>query len=182
MLGLPRTGSPAGVFLLAVGLTVAFAVAFAFRRRLPAPRGVLGAAAALALIGTLGLAPFLAWRYVEDMRYTTSLDSNYRNGAGPIQAFLQPYLLDDVPSLIPPGDTFYAAVGDRVPYPTARKAFPSLAVGKLLPRRSVASPRRADWIVAWGIDPASLAPVGPVRVVRPRSGTLPPLVLAKVRR
>ncbi len=182
MLGLPRTGSPAGIFLLAVGLTVAFAVAFALRRRLPLRRGPLEVAAAFSLVATLGFAPFLAWRFVEDMRYTTSLDSNYRNGAGPIQAFLQPYLLDEVPPLIPPDDTFYAAVGDTVPYPPARKAFPSLAVAKLLPRRSVASPRRADWIVAWGIDPRSLAPVGPVRVVRPRSGVLPPLVVARVRR
>ena len=62
-----------------------------------------------------------------------------------MQAYLQPYLLDSVVRIIPPGDTYATAVGDAVPYSAARAAFPSLALQTLYPRIStVAGTRRLD--------------------------------------
>jgi hypothetical protein len=181
MLGLPETSSPAGLALLALGLVLALIAAHRARQRMSS-RGILATSLLACLALTFGVGPFLVWRVVEDIRYTTSLDANYRNGAGPIQAFLRPYFLDDVPALIPRSDTYYAIAGSAVPYATARKAFPLLALDKLFPRRSAATAREADYIVAWGVAPSSLAPVGPVRVASPASGSLPPLFVARVRR
>ena len=45
---------------------------------------------------SLGAGPFLVWRVVEDLCVTTALDAYERRESGPIQAFLQPYLLDGV--------------------------------------------------------------------------------------
>jgi hypothetical protein len=183
MLGIPATPGPVGYALFVAGLVLAAAAALAYWRRCAPRTGrVLAGATLAALAVTVGSGPFLAWRIVEDIRYTTSLDANYRGGAGPIQAYLAPYFLDEVAALLPPGATYYAATGASVPYPTARQAFPALALNTLFPRRSVADPRSADWLVAWGVRPATLAPVGSVRVVRPASGPLPPLRLARVRR
>ena len=180
MLGLPSSPGALGYALLLLGLAgAAVLVVVLLRGRARTPMLV---ACGVCAVATLGPAPFFVWRLVEDMRYTTSLNSSDYDGAGPIQAFLQPYLLDTVPALIPRGDTYMTAVGDGVPYDAARKAFPSLALQTLFPRISVSSARDADWIVAWGIDPRSVAPVGRVVVARPRSGAYPALLVAQVRR
>ena len=80
--------------------------------------------AAAALIGAVGSTPVTAWRIAKDVAYTSKLASAESNGAGPIQAFLQPYLLDDVARLLPPEATYAAVAGPGVPYPIARRAFP----------------------------------------------------------
>ena len=46
--------------------------------------------AAAALIGAVGSTPVTAWRIAKDVAYTSKLASAESNGAGPIQAFLQP--------------------------------------------------------------------------------------------
>jgi hypothetical protein len=179
MLGVPASPGLVGYVLLLFGTAVAAGAAVVLRRR---GRDRLHMLVAGCLLATVAAAPFLAWRIVEDVRYTRRLDPSTYNGAGPVQAFLQPYLLDPVPALIPRGATYAAVTGDAVPYPTAREAFPSLAHETLFPRISVAAPRRADYVVAWGIDPRRVAPVRRVVVARPAAGVYPALRVAEVRR
>jgi hypothetical protein len=180
MLGTPDSPGLVGGGLLLLGLVVAAVVAIVVWRRRP---GTLVDAALLGCLAlTLGAGPFLVWRVVEDVRVTTELDAYTRRNAGPIQAYLQPYLLDEAARIVPPGATYATAVGAAVPYEPARKAFPSLALRRLFPRVSVGDPRRADWIVAWGVDPRRLAPVGRVVVARPASGPYPAVRVAEVRR
>ena len=182
MLGVPASPGAVGGVLLALGLLgAALALVVLLRRgRVPGDGVARMCAALLAL--TLGAGPFLVWRVVEDLRVTTALDAYERRESGPIQAFLQPYLLDGVGALIPRGATYATAVGDSVPYEPARAAFAGLALRELFPRRTVGDPARADWIVAWGIDPRGLARVGRVVVARPRSGVYPALYVAEVER
>jgi hypothetical protein len=144
--------------------------------------GLLGGAAVAALVVAAGVVPLQVWRIAEDIRHTSQLDSFERAGAGPIQAFLQPYLLDDAARVLPRDATYAAVAGAGVPYPTARKAFPSLALDVLFPRVPRADPRSAEWVIAWGVDPRRLAEVEDVRVVTPRSGAYPPVVVARVAR
>src|SRR5262245_50023247 len=144
MLGLPSSPGAFGYALLLLGFVAAAVLVARFMRGHARTPIVL--ACAVCAVATLGPAPFFVWRLVKDIRYTTSLNSSDYDGAGPIQAFLQPYLLDTVPALIPRSDTYMTAVGDGVPYDAARKAFPSLALQTLFPRISVASPRDADWV------------------------------------
>jgi len=168
-----------GAFLVLGLILATTGAATLWHRRRP---GVLDSVVLACAAVTVGAAPFLAWRVVEDIRYTTGLDATMRDGAGPVQAFLAPYLLDPVPAIVPEGDTYAIAVGDGVPHATARKAFPALAQNVLFPRVSVADPRRAEWVVAWGIDPRSVAPVGRVVVARRAFATNPPVLVARVRR
>jgi hypothetical protein len=179
MLGVPGSPGAVGWALLLAGLLAAAAAGYRFRGRVP--REPIAAAAALSLLVTAGAAPFLAWRIVDDLRYTTRLTPYDRRVAGPVQAYLQPYLLDRVPSLIPVGDTYATAVGPSVPYYAARKAFPALALQALFPRIST-SPDRAQWIVSWGTPPSAVAPVSRFVVARPASRPYPALYVGKVRR
>lgn len=179
MLGVPGSPGAVGWALLLAGLLAAAASGYRFRARLP--REPVAAAAAVSLLVTAGAAPFLAWRIVDDLRYTTKLTPYDRSVAGPVQSYLQPYLLDRVPSLIPVGDTYATAVGPAVRYDAARKAFPALALQTLFPRIST-TPDRAQWIVSWGAPPSALAPVSRVVVARPATKLYPALYVGRVRR
>ena len=55
--------------------------------------------------------PYLAWRVVQDLRVTTAMTSYDRSVAGPVQAYLQPYLLDPVRGIIPAEATYATVVG-----------------------------------------------------------------------
>jgi hypothetical protein len=179
MLGVPGSPGAVGWALLLGGVLAAVAAGYRLRRRLLDEP--IAAAAALSLLLTAGAAPFLAWRIVDDLRYTTQLTAYDRSVAGPVQAYLQPYLLDRVPSLIPVGDTYATAVGPSVPYYAARKAFAALALQTLFPRIST-RPDRAEWIVSWGVSPSAVMPVSRVVVARPASKLYPALYVGKVRR
>jgi hypothetical protein len=126
-------------------------------------------------------APYLVWRVVEDIRYTTRLDPYERQAAGPIQAFLPGYLVDGARTIVPPEDTYATVVGPTVPNAIARKAFPSLVLVSLFPRRS-ASRSDAQWIVAWGVPRQKLIRLGRVYVVHAALGPLPPVLAVRVRR
>jgi hypothetical protein len=165
------------VAALALGLAIALVAAWRFWRRRPAQLADLWAAVALLVV--LGAGPYVAWRVVSDVRVTAAMSPYDRSVAGPVQAYLQPYLLDPVAKIIPPGATYATAVGDAVPYRPARQAFPSLALQTLYPRISTA-PAGADWIVAWGVDPRSVAHVGHVIVARAASGVYPAVRVARV--
>ena len=179
MLGIPSglglTGAP---FLLAGILVVAIA---AWWVRASLPRDGMGRAAAASLLFTLAATPYLTWRIAEDLRLTTSMSSYELSVAGPVQAYLQPYLLDPVQKIIPPGATYATMTGPGVRFTPAREAFSALAMTALFPRKGVADPRQADWVIAWGI-PLRGVPVDRVVVARPAQGGYPPLLVGKVRR
>lgn len=181
MLGVPAAPGAAGWALLAFG-AIAFVIVLALvrRRLVTAPRPAAAATVALAL--TVAAVPYVAWRFVEDLRVTTKLDAYGANAAGPIQAYLPGYLVDGAQRLIPRGATFATAVSPAVPWQPARAAFPSLAMQTLFPRSSVADPRAADYVVSWGIVPARVAPVSRTWVVRPRAGQYAAVYVGKVRR
>ena len=140
------------------------------------------AAGIVALALTLAAVPYVAWRFVEDLRVTTKLDAYEATAAGPIQAYLPGYLVDGARRRIPPGATFATAVSPRIPWQPARAAFPSLAMQALFPRISVADPRAADYIVSWGVEPRRLAAVSKTWVVRPRAGRYAAVYVGRVRR
>ncbi|MGH3002127.1 MAG: hypothetical protein ACRDM1_05595 [Gaiellaceae bacterium] len=179
MLGVPSQPGAAGYAVLLLGFAAVIALAFVWRRR--RPRDAVGGIAACACAIVVAVAPYVIWRIVEDLRVTTAMSAYDRSVSGPVQAYLQPYLLDPVRGIIPPHATYATAVGTGVPYDTARRAFPSLALETLFPRISK-PPREAQWIVAWGTAPGSVAPVGRVIVARRASGAYPALLVARVRR
>jgi hypothetical protein len=181
LLGIPAAPGAAGWALLALGVVVFVGVLGLLRRRIaaaPRPEG----AAAVALALTVAAVPYVVWRFVEDLRVTTKLDTYGATAAGPIQAYLPGYLVDGAQRRIPLAATFATAVSPRIPWQPARAAFPSLAMQTLFPRVSVDDLRSADYVVTWGIPPARVAPVARVWVVRARAGEYPAVYVGKVRR
>lgn len=159
-------------------MVLAASVAFAIRGRLPRQGTAL--AATLTLLCTAATIPVAVERIVTDLRVTTRMGAYNASVAGPVQAYLQPYLLDRVEQLLPKGASYVAIAGPGVTEPTARLAFPGLALDTLFPRLSVADPRTADWIVAWGANPRAFAPVSKVIVARRAEGSIPAVLVAKV--
>jgi hypothetical protein len=181
LLGVPAAPGAAGWALLALG-AIAFVGAVAVLRRLLATGPRPTAVASIALALTVAAAPYVAWRFVEDLRVTTKLDSYGATAAGPIQAYLPGYLVDGAQRRVPLGATFATAVSPAIPWQAARVAFPSLAMQTLFPRVSVAAPRVADYVVTWGIPPASVARVSRTWIVRPRAGQYAAVYVGRVRR
>jgi len=183
MLGLPGTLGAVGGALLLAGLAAAAVGAWLLRGRIAAASrldGVPAAALACTLAVAVGTLPFFAWRVAKAIDFTAGLDANYRDGAGPIQAFVQPYLLDGVKPLLPRDATYYAVASPSL-RKAQRDAFGPLALLTFFPRISVARPGDADWIVTWGVDPRTLGtPLRSSRVVRPAQGPFPAVYLARV--
>lgn len=179
MLGVPAHAGAAGLAALAFGVLVVTIAALRLRSRWPFDLGERLVLFVVAVV--VAIAPYAVWRIVSDLRTTAAMTSYDRSVAGPVQAFLQPYLLDPVTRIIGPGDTYATVVGAGVPYEPARRAFPSLALRTLFPRISTDA-SHAQWIVAWGADPGSVAHVGRVIVARAAAGPYPALLVAKVRR
>jgi hypothetical protein len=179
VLGVPSGLGAVGAFCLALG--VAAAALFWWRRGDRFPKDTLERAAAIALTLTAALGPYLVWRIVEDLRVTVAMSSYDRQVAGPVQAYLQPYLLDPVRDIIPPGATYAVATGARVRQQAARDGFAPLAMITLFPRRSVAEPGKADWVIAWGTPIRRVAPMSRVVVARPPQAGYPAVVVGRVR-
>jgi hypothetical protein len=178
MIGVPAASAATTLLLFVVGALVVGAGLFVLRRRLtalPAEARLVAAAVALSLVA----APWVAWRFVEDVRTTTRYDAYERSNAGPIQAYLPGYLVDGARS-IPARATWAAIVGPSGANPVAQKAFPALVLTTLFPRVS-APPARAEWIVGFGADPRSAGARGPVRVVHAPQAGLPSVLLARRR-
>lgn len=181
MLGVPASPGATGWALIAAGLLLAGSIVWLARDHVRrSPIHVAAALAALAL--TAGIIPYLVWRIGEDLRYTSRLDSYTAANAGPIQAYLPGYLLDSVAHFVPPSATYATVVSPRVPWAPARVGFPALAKQALFPRRSVAAPASADYVVSWGVDPRRIAPVSKVWVARPAFASNPTVFVGKVAR
>ena len=178
MLGIPAHPGVVGYALLLVGVLVMGLAGYVLRRR---PGTAIERVVAVTSAIVIALSPYLVWRVVQDLRVTTAMTAYERNVSGPVQAYLQPYLLDPVRDIIPPQATYATLVGPGVPYDTARKAFPSLALQTLFPRVSKAS-GDAQWIVAWGVPRTTVSRLGRVIVARQASGAYPALLVVRRRR
>jgi len=181
VLGVPGSPGASGWALLALGAFVAVAALIFLNRRLRREPPAT-AAGLICLVATVCAVPYVVWRIQEDLRLTTTLHGYSAEAAGPIQAYLPGYLVDGARRLIPRDATYATAVSSAVPWAPARAAFPSLALITLFPRRSVADPRQADYIVSWGIPPAQVAPVTRVWVAQARAGAYLAVYVARVRR
>jgi hypothetical protein len=180
VLGVPSGFGVTGAACLLCGLLIA-AIA-AWRRRASIPSDLTGRAATVCLVLTMAAVPYFAWRIVEDLRVTTAMTSYDLSVAGPVQAYLQPYLLDPVARIIPPNATYATVEGPGVPYAGARDAFASLAMITLFPRKAVADPRQADWVIAWGAKLRGVVPVSGLTVARPAQAGYPAVLVGRVRR
>jgi hypothetical protein len=140
------------------------------------------AAGLFCLVLTCAALPYVARRFAEDLRVTTKLHGYDATAAGPVQAYLPGYLVEGARDHIPLGATFATAVGQRIPWPSARAAFPALAMNTLFPRLSVGDPRRADYVVTWGVRPGRLAPVARTWVARAAAGSYPAVFVGRVAR
>lgn len=182
MLGVPASYGALGWAAIFGGIALAVALGRLVRGRVP--QDVAARAGVACLLVAVAALPYGIWRLGEDLRYTTRLHGYDREAAGPVQAFLPGYLLDNVLPLIPRSATYATLVGDGVPWPAGRAAFPALAVQKLFPR--VSEPiERADYVVAWGVSTSELSRrAGGARVIvaRPQVAQDPPVLVAEVRR
>jgi hypothetical protein len=170
VIGVPGSPGAIGWGLLIAGV-LAGAVAFPSVWRRVSGRGLVVDAALCCLVVTTAVAPYLVWRFVQDLRYTTRLDAYDAEAAGPIQAYMPGYLVNGAGRYVPRNATYSVVVGERVPWPQARAAFPALVQQRLFPRRSVADPRAAGYVVTWGVDPAAVVDVKRVWIVRRRYGS-----------
>jgi len=183
--GLPQSPGPVGLALLVVGL--ALGGLFAWRIRSGTVSALDGATVvAWIVLGatavTLGSTPFVAWRIVEDIRYTSGIDSWLRPRYGVSVFRVHPEIFDNAKARIPPGDTYYLDPSDKVEY-TSRSAFRLWALGYLLPRVAVSNPEEADWIVTLGVDPRTVGPpVSKVWLLKEPVNGLPAAYLGKVQR
>jgi len=182
MLGVPASHGALGWAAIFGGILLAALLGWLARDRVA--RDVAARAGLVCLLVSVAAVPYGIWRIGEDLRYTTQLHGYDREAAGPVQTFLPGYLLDNVPELIPRTATYATLVGNGVPWPAGRAAFPALALQKLFPR--VSEPiDGADYVVAWGVPARELsrrAGGAHVVVARPQVAQDPPVLVAEVRR
>jgi hypothetical protein len=158
MLGLPAHPGLTGAMFIALGLLTAAVLALPVWRALRHSLGEGGierwAAAILAasLLSSLAAAPFLAWRIVQDIRYTSRLTHVQAERIGGDMQLIDHRIVDRLRAAIPPGQTFYITASPRISG-ARRYAFRNWIGYALLPRIRVLDPARANWIVGWERDP-----------------------------
>jgi hypothetical protein len=157
--GLPQGLDALAAALLAVGALLAVAYLVWARPRVEAALASAGPAArplALTILVALALgiggAPFLTWRVVEDVRYTSALDPWLVENYGVSVFEVHPAAHERAAELMPPSDT-YALRTDPEIERTRRAAFEQWALTKLLPRRAVADVDDAKWLLTLGVRP-----------------------------
>jgi hypothetical protein len=166
--------------LLAAGALLGVAVAVlgwrALRPELAgrAPGAVAGIAVA-ALAVAVGAAPFLGWRIVQDLRYTTSLPRSVVERIVPYENDLDTAAFDLLETAIPAGETFYVATSPE------EEVFADYVRAVLLPQIAVADPASAQWIVTLGVDPRTLGPrIADVEEITARDDRQPSIYVARV--
>ena len=185
MEGLPQHPGPLGLAILAFGLIVGALYAWHVRGRVLAATGGSGSVGAVVLVllaTTVGTAPFLGWRIVEDIRYTSQIDPWLAPRYGVSVFKVHPEIFDNAARRIPPGDTYYLTSDPKLGRAT-KAAFHEWALGYLLPRIAVADPAQAGWILTLGVDPASVGPrVSRTWLMKESVNGLPPAYLGRVDR
>jgi hypothetical protein len=135
-------------------------------------------------VATLALAafPYVAWRVVEDIRYTSNLDSWLANRYGVSVFRVHPAIFDNAETHMTRDARYYLVSSPKLDA-TRRAAFAQWAAGWMLPRVAVASPGRADFVLALGVDPRSVGvPISHVWRVMPALQGTPAAYLGEVGR
>jgi hypothetical protein len=187
VLALPNEVGGVELVLLFAGALVGVAAAWAARGRLldllpAAPaRPSVALVVAAALAAAVGAAPLTVWRVAHDIRYTSGISRPVAERIGAYENYLDGSVFDEIAAAIPPQDTYYVTAANSIEPDRARGAFRVWALTALLPRRAVARPGQARWLVTWGIDPRKLGvAVADVRRVREPGHGLPATWLARV--
>ena len=168
MQGLPEGIGPLAAALVAVGAVLGVAFTLWGRGRLATAFAAAGATGrtlatvvALALGVGIGIAPYLTWRVVEDIRYTTAVDPWLVERYGVSVFEVNPAAYDRAAELIPRDATYTLRTDPRIER-TIREAFEQWALTSLLPRRAVSNPADSKWLLTLGLRPKTVDP----RVVR----------------
>ena len=185
VIALPSAPGTFGTALIVLGLilgAVVAAVAWRRLRVLLAPTGgaTSGVAAVLAaaLASSVGLAPFIAWRIVQDVRYTTMIPRPTVERIAAFENNLSGDAFDRIASVLPRDATYYVKVAD----PT-KQNFEFWARSVFLPRIAVADPQEAEWLVLQGIDPLTLGVrIASVKAIPTSYKDDPPVYVARVAR
>lgn len=154
MLGLPAHPGRTGELLLAVGIVAALTLApLVWRHTLAATSGavVVAGLVALVIVSTTAAAPFVAWRIVEDVRYTSRLTRPQAERIGGDDAGIDWRAYTWLRMRLPPRATYALRLRplDRV----TRVSTLYWSGYVLLPRVRLADPREAQWVVGWGTRP-----------------------------
>ena len=136
---------------------------------------------ALVLASTVAAAPFVAWRIVEDVRYTSRLSGAEAERVGGESAHVDPQVIALLGREIPSHDTYAVVASPAVG--GEYTAFWEWAAYALLPRLQVTEPAHAQWILSWDRDPRTLGiPLSSVRTRVTAGGPSPhTYYLARVR-
>lgn len=104
--------------------------------------------------------PVGLWRLYVETRDLAALTRTERALRGPRYVGVDTEVFVAARRLIPEDDVYLVAVGPRTPRnPQAElDAVPRFAAWWLLPRRQTRSLERADWVIAYGVDPRKLGP------------------------
>jgi hypothetical protein len=183
--GLPQHPGPLGLAFLLLGLLGGALYAWRIRGHVRSSVGGsvgVGWIVLVLVATTVGAAPFIGWRIVEDIRYTSTIDPWLAPRYGVSVFRVHPEIFDNAAKRIPPGDTYFLAPSRRLDR-TTREAFRQWALANLLPRVAVADPDQAQWILTLGVDPAGLGPqISRTWRVKEAVSGLPPAYLGKVAR
>ena len=154
MEGLPQNLGALGLAMAVLGLAIGLAYLL-WQHPFRADRSALVVVA----IGAAAIAsfPYVSWRIVEDVRYTSALNSWIANRYGVSVDKVHPAIFDNAAFHMPEHARYFLASSPRI-NGTRREAFAQWAVGWLLPRVAVATPSRADFVLTLGESPRSVDP------------------------
>jgi len=158
--GLPQDPGAFGLGLLVIGLLVGVLYVAVVRRPLLASVGPSRGVGWIVIAVTAtacGVVPFVAWRTIEDIRYTRAIDPWLSPRYGVSVLGVHPEIFDNAARLIPRRDRYYLAPSPAIGG-TQQAAFREWSLGYLLPRVAVADPNDAGWILTLGVDPRKVGP------------------------
>ena len=101
--------------------------------------------------------PYIAWRIVEDVRYTSGLNSWILDRYGVSVAKVHPAIFDAAAAHMPLHARYYLATSPKVDS-TRRQAFEQWAAAWLLPRVATSTAAQARWILTLGVKPPAVDP------------------------
>lgn len=184
MVGLPQSPGVTGTALLVAGVVVGSAYAWVVWRK-SSLRTVFDRRIAVLVVAafwtSIAAAPFVTWRVVEDVRVVTQIDRAEAEVFAPYSQGLDPAVFTRLRRAIGHHETYHVRIAPTIDR-QLREAFYEWSLTALLPRRAT-DVRRCDWIVAWGVHPASLGrPLRSTRIVRPQAGVYPAFYLGRVAR
>lgn len=117
-----------------------------------------GSSTVVAIVTALILfSPYIAWRIIEDVRYTSGLNSWIADRYGVSVAQVHPAIFDSAAARMPLHARYYLVTAADIDA-VREGAFKQWAAGWLLPRVATSTAAQADWILTLGVNPATVGP------------------------